>query len=208
MTDASRMLCFSVKRKSIASSSRFMEAAAAATAMLVRLIILPITPPAELAAAIRTGFMPSLLAVTTCMVPNKALAEVSLPVRKTPSQPSIALKIREHRAGGGKGLAKRGGSAGVIHQVRQSQHGGESEFRQRELFGRMAQGAAKLAERQPGDDRAQNRREEARRPGSGKPVEVIGLLVGQAGPVEDHVEGLEPRFRGLLQRRTKMTSSR
>ena len=60
--------------------------------MLVRLIILPITPPAELAAAISTGFMCSLPAVTTCSVPNRALAEVSLPVRKTPSHPSRALK--------------------------------------------------------------------------------------------------------------------
>ena len=33
--------------------------AAAATAMLDRLIILPITPPAELAEAIRTGLKPS-----------------------------------------------------------------------------------------------------------------------------------------------------
>ena len=54
------MLCRSVKRNSSASSSRFMLVAAAATAMLVRLIILPITPPAELAAAISTGFIPSL----------------------------------------------------------------------------------------------------------------------------------------------------
>ena len=60
--------------------------------MLVRLIILPITPPAEFAAAISTGFCPSFSAVTTCKVPNSALAEVSLPVRKTPSQPSSALK--------------------------------------------------------------------------------------------------------------------
>jgi hypothetical protein len=46
---------------------------------------LPITPPAELAAAISTGFIPNLPAVTTGSVPNGALEDVSLPVRKTPS---------------------------------------------------------------------------------------------------------------------------
>ena len=60
--------------------------------MLVRLIILPITPAAELADAIRMGLMPSLVAVTVCNGPKSALAEVSLPVRNTPSHPSIALK--------------------------------------------------------------------------------------------------------------------
>ena len=58
--------------------------AATATAMLCRLIILPITPPLEFAAAISTGLSPSRFAVTTCRLPNRALAEVSLPVRKTP----------------------------------------------------------------------------------------------------------------------------
>ena len=43
-------------------------------------------------AAIKTGFIPSLSAVTTCKVPKSAFADVSLPVRKTPNQPSIALK--------------------------------------------------------------------------------------------------------------------
>ncbi|MEZ5286404.1 MAG: hypothetical protein R2712_16660 [Vicinamibacterales bacterium] len=32
------------------------------------------------------------MAVTTCRLPNSALAEVSLPVRKTPSHPTTALK--------------------------------------------------------------------------------------------------------------------
>ena len=86
-----KTLCFSVNPNSRPSSSRFMEVAAAATAMLVRLIIFPITPPAELPEAIRTGFIPSALAVTCCSVPKSALAEVSLPVRKTPNEPSTAL---------------------------------------------------------------------------------------------------------------------
>ena len=37
---------------------------------------------------------PSALAVTTCRLPNKALDDVSLPVKKTPVHPSIALTCR------------------------------------------------------------------------------------------------------------------
>jgi len=48
-----------------ASSARFIPVAAEATATLVSLIILPITPPAEFEDAINTGFMLSWLAVTT-----------------------------------------------------------------------------------------------------------------------------------------------
>ena len=69
-----------------------MPVAATATARLVRLIILPMTPPAEFDAAIIAGFRCRLFAVTTCRLPNSAFADVSLPVRNTPSQPSSALK--------------------------------------------------------------------------------------------------------------------
>ena len=86
------MLCFRVKRNSLGSSDEGIPVAAAATAMLWRLIILPMTPPLELAAAIRSGFSPRCVAVTTCRLPNRALAEVSLPVRNTPSHPSRELK--------------------------------------------------------------------------------------------------------------------
>src|SRR5579864_6880114 len=90
--EASKTLCLSVNRKSLASSVEAILVAAAATAMLDRLIILPITPPLELDAAIRTGFRPRRDAVTTWRLPNRALAEVSEPVRKTPIQPRMALK--------------------------------------------------------------------------------------------------------------------
>jgi hypothetical protein len=53
-------------------------------------IILPITPPEELAAAISTGDRPSLRAATTCRLPNRALPEVSLPDRNTATQPRKA----------------------------------------------------------------------------------------------------------------------
>lgn len=53
---------------------------------------LPITPPAEFDAAINVGPNPSRCAVTTCKLPNKALADVSDPVRNTPNQPNNELK--------------------------------------------------------------------------------------------------------------------
>ena len=52
------MLCRRVKRNSFDCSATDMPVAAAATAMVCRLIILPITPPTEFAAAISTGSKP------------------------------------------------------------------------------------------------------------------------------------------------------
>ena len=75
-----------------ATISSGATAAAAATAMLCRLIIFPMTPPAELVDAIRTGLNPRRCAVTVCKPPKSAFEDVSLPVRKTPSQPSMALQ--------------------------------------------------------------------------------------------------------------------
>ena len=60
--------------------------------MLASEIILPMTPAAELTDAVSTGLSPIWLAVITCRLPNSAFADVSLPVRNTPSQPRIALK--------------------------------------------------------------------------------------------------------------------
>src|SRR5436190_1574034 len=55
------------------------------------LIILPITPPDELVPAVRIGLtLPSCCAVCACSGPNSVLDDVSLPVRKTPSQPRNA----------------------------------------------------------------------------------------------------------------------
>lgn len=76
----------------MACSATESPVAAAATAIVCRLIILPITPPAEFDAAIKVGPNPNRCAVTTCKFPNKAFADVSDPVRKTPSHPSNELK--------------------------------------------------------------------------------------------------------------------
>src|SRR5690606_30544684 len=61
--------------------------AAHATAMDCGEIILPVTPPLELAATISTSLTPIWCAVVACNEPNSAFAEVSEPVRNTPSQP-------------------------------------------------------------------------------------------------------------------------
>src|SRR6184192_1001912 len=59
--------------------------------------ILPITPPAELAAHIRTGSSPSCCDVIRCRLPNSALDEVSLPVSATPSHPrNVPKKGNSH----------------------------------------------------------------------------------------------------------------
>ena len=65
-----------------------MPVAAAATEMLCRLIILPMTPPLELEAAISAGYRPQLVGRHHLQVAEQRVGEVSLPVRKTPSQPS------------------------------------------------------------------------------------------------------------------------
>ena len=85
------MLCLSVVRNSLPSSDDAMPVAATATAILCSDTILPITPVAAFDEAVRIGLSPISFAVTTCSVPNNAFEDVSLPVRNTPVQPSIAL---------------------------------------------------------------------------------------------------------------------
>jgi hypothetical protein len=50
------------------------------------------TPPEEFEAAMIAGSKPSSLAVTTCRLPNSAFADVSLPVKNTPSQADSHFK--------------------------------------------------------------------------------------------------------------------
>ena len=66
--------------------------AAVATAIDCGEIILPVTPPEELAATVKTGSTPTCCAVTACKLPKSAFAEVSEPVRNTPSQPKTGAK--------------------------------------------------------------------------------------------------------------------
>src|SRR6201746_1149388 len=55
-------------------------------------IILPITPPEELAAPLRIGDSPICSDVIFCRLPNSTLEAVSEPVSATPSQPSSVPK--------------------------------------------------------------------------------------------------------------------
>src|ERR1700724_3987793 len=55
-------------------------------------IILPMTPPEELAAPIRIGDKPSCSAVIFCSPPNSTFEAVSEPVSATPNHPSKVPK--------------------------------------------------------------------------------------------------------------------
>ena len=91
MTSTMAILCFRVNRKMVPSSPT-RPVAAVATAMLWGEIIFPVTPPLELAATMRLGSTPICCAVVFCREPNRALEDVSEPVRNTPSQPRIGEK--------------------------------------------------------------------------------------------------------------------
>src|SRR5579859_2410778 len=80
------MECHTTKRKIMPSLPTWLVAAVA-TQIDCASTILPMTPPALLAAVISTGSRPSCWAVIFCKLPNNALDEVSLPVRATPSHP-------------------------------------------------------------------------------------------------------------------------
>jgi hypothetical protein len=79
-------------QRKISPSWPYHLVAVEATTIDCASIILPITPPDELAAAIRTGLKPSCSAEVFCKPPNKTLDAVSDPVSATPSQPSRVPK--------------------------------------------------------------------------------------------------------------------
>src|SRR5674476_1123391 len=79
--------------RKISPSLPDIPTAAAAIARFWGEIILPSTPPEELAAAISAGLMPVLVAADTCNAPKSEFDEVSEPVTATPSQPRIGEKI-------------------------------------------------------------------------------------------------------------------
>src|SRR5437868_14994954 len=59
--------------------------------------ILPITPPALLAAHMRMGASLSCCAVIRCKLPNNAFEEVSLPGKATPNEPrNVPKKGKNH----------------------------------------------------------------------------------------------------------------
>src|ERR671938_1688415 len=88
---ASAIECQNTKRK-IVPSWPYQLVAVEATTIDCASIILPITPPEELAAAIRTGDRPSCSEVIFCRLPNSTLEAVSDPVSATPNHPSNVPK--------------------------------------------------------------------------------------------------------------------
>src|SRR6201989_1295329 len=88
---ASAIECQNTKRRIVPSwPNQFV--AVEGTAIDCASIILPITPPDELAAPIRIGDRPSCSEVIFCKLPNSTLEAVSDPVSATPSQPSSVPK--------------------------------------------------------------------------------------------------------------------
>src|SRR5436190_3946533 len=88
---ASAIECQNTKRR-IEPSWPNQLVAVEATTIDCASIILPMTPPEELAALIRIGDRPSCSEVIFCNPPNNTLEAVSEPVSATPSQPSSVPK--------------------------------------------------------------------------------------------------------------------
>src|SRR5579871_1585553 len=88
---ASAIECLNTKRR-IEPSCPYQLVAVEATTIDCASIILPITPPDELAAAISTDGSPSCSDVILCRLPNRIFEAVSDPVKATPSQPSSVPK--------------------------------------------------------------------------------------------------------------------
>src|ERR1044072_1247448 len=88
---ASTIECQKTKRR-IEPSWPNQLVAVEATTIDCASIILPITPPEELAALIRIGASPSCSEVIFCRPPKSTFEAVSDPVSATPSQPSSAPK--------------------------------------------------------------------------------------------------------------------
>src|SRR5437667_12329411 len=88
---ASAIECQNTKRR-IEPSWPNQLVAVEATTIDCASIILPMTPPEELAAPIKIGDSPSCSEVIFCNPPKSTLEAVSEPVSATPSQPSRVPK--------------------------------------------------------------------------------------------------------------------
>src|SRR5215471_193031 len=88
---ASAIECPKTNRRIVPSCPNQLVAVEATTIDCAS-IILPMTPPEELAAPIRIGDNPSCSEVIFCNPPKSTLEAVSEPVSATPSQPSKVPK--------------------------------------------------------------------------------------------------------------------
>src|SRR3977135_1467130 len=85
------MMLYRITRAKISPSAPTLLTPAAPTERFCGLIILPMTPPEELVPAVRIGLtLPSCCAVWAWSGPKRVFDEVSLPGRKTPTQPRTA----------------------------------------------------------------------------------------------------------------------
>jgi hypothetical protein len=142
-----------------------------ATTMLCASIILPITPPALLAAAASTGATPTCRAVICCKPPNSTLEEVSLPVRATPSQPSSGEKNGKQNAGAGKSQPHGGVQARIAGGKAQRQHGADGQQRFADALQRSQENPEQVAGREAQQQAADTRRQQQAGAGGGSPVE-------------------------------------
>src|ERR1700682_1021894 len=99
---ASAIECLNTKRR-IVLSCPYQWGAVEATTIDCASIILPITPPEELAAAISTDESPSCSEVIFCRLPDRMFDAVSDPVSATPNHPSRVPKNGESTPGAAKG---------------------------------------------------------------------------------------------------------
>src|SRR5579863_10375514 len=88
---ANAIECLNTKRR-IVPSCPYQLVAVEATTIDCASIILPMTPPEEFAAPIRTDDRPSCSEVIFCKLPNRIFDAVSDPVSATPNQPSSVPK--------------------------------------------------------------------------------------------------------------------
>src|SRR6202011_3980435 len=88
---ASAIECLNTKRRMVPSWP-YQLVAVEATTIDCASIILPITPPDELAAPIRIDGRFNCSDVIFCRLPNRMFEAVSDPVKATPSQPSKVPK--------------------------------------------------------------------------------------------------------------------
>src|SRR5262245_12964105 len=88
---ASAIECLNTNRRIVPSCPNQLVAVEATTIDCAS-IILPMTPPEELAAAIRIGDRPNCWDVIFCKFPNRMFDAVSEPVSATPNQPSNVPK--------------------------------------------------------------------------------------------------------------------
>src|SRR2546430_708513 len=82
-----RTRLYRIVRRKMSPSAPTLLTPAAPTDRFCGLIILPMTPPEELVAAVRIGLRPCSFAVWACSGPDRVLDEGSLPVRETPRAP-------------------------------------------------------------------------------------------------------------------------